>query len=275
MKVNLADNKSTNSSVRNKASAIKLLLATSLFLLPACASPQANDTVAEEENVTSEELVDDTENYVGEEITIRAEVEETVDDTAFLLADNDYFDGEGILVVNASSEPFIVPDVGETEVQVTGKVETFAMTALSTEYGLTLDASLYGDYENKPVIIAQSIALSPDPGEITENPEFYYNKRIAVEGEVEDILESGLFTMDEERLFGGEDLLVIPNATTKAIKDGEIVAVTGVLRPYISAEFERDYDLQWDLSVKETIDAEYETIPVFVADGVYPSAVPE
>lgn len=274
MRINLAG-KPTVSSPKSRASVLKLLLAASLFVLPACASPQANDTAAEEENVTSEELVDDTASYVGEEITIRAEVEETVDDTAFLLADDDYFEGEGILVINASSEPFVVPDVGETEVQVTGKVETFAMTALSTEYGLTLDADLYGEYEDKPVVIAQSIALSPDPGEITENPEFYYNKRIAVEGEVEEILESGLFTLDEERLFGGDDLLVIPSTTTTMIKDNEIVAVTGVLRPYISAEFERDYDLQWDLSVKETIDAEYETIPVFVADGVYPSAVPD
>ena len=258
-----------------KGAAFKLMAAASLILLPACASPQATDTAAEEANVTSEELVDETSSYVGEEVTIRGEVEETVDDTAFLMEDDNYFNGDGILVINASSEPFVVPDVGETEVQVTGKVETFAMVTVAEEYGLTLDANLYGDYENKPVIIAESIALSPDPGDITANPELYYNKRIAVEGEVEDILESGLFTMDEEKLFGGEDLLVIPSATTATVKDGEIVAVTGVLRPYVSADFERDYDLQWDLSVKETIDAEYETIPVFVADSVYPSAVPE
>ncbi|EDX84348.1 hypothetical protein S7335_2045 [Synechococcus sp. PCC 7335] len=267
--------KPVNDKPSGNATALKLLAAASLFLLPACASPQSNDTAAEEANVTSEELVDDTASYVGEEITIRAEVEDTVDETAFLMADDDYFDGEGILVINASSEPFVVPDVGETEVQVTGQVETFAMTAVSTEYGLTLDADLYSEYEDQPVIIAESIALAPDPGEITENPEIYYNKRIAVEGEVEDILESGLFTMDEEELFGGDDLLVIPGDLVSPVKDGEFVTATGVLRPYITAEFERDYDLQWDLSVKETIEAEYETKPVFVADTVYPSAVPE
>ena len=270
MRTQLENNKSTN-----KAIALKLLTAASLFLLPACASPQTNDTAAEEANVTSEELVDDTASYVGEEVSIRGEVEETVDETAFLMADDDYFDGEGILVINASSEPFVVPDVGETEVQVTGQVETFAMTAVSTEYGLTLDADLYSEYEDQPVIIAESIALAPDPGDITKNPEFYYNKRIAVEGEVEDILESGLFTMDEDKLFGGDDLLVIPGELASTVQDGEIVTATGVLRPYIAADFERDYDLQWDLSVQETIEAEYETKPVFVADTVYPSAVPE
>ncbi|MGB3787521.1 MAG: hypothetical protein WA949_05895 [Phormidesmis sp.] len=261
--------------INHKGAAIKLLTVASLFLLPACASPQATDTAAEEANVTSEELVDDTSSYVGQEVTIRAAVEETVDDTAFLMEDDEYFNGEGILVINASSEPFVVPDVGETQVQVTGKVETFAMVTVSEEYGLTLDSDLYGDYENKPVIIATSIALAPDPGDITANPELYYNQRIAVEGEVAEILESGLFTIAEEKLFGGEDLLVIPSTTTAAIQDGEIVAVTGTLRPYIAADFEKDYDLQWDLSVKETIDAEYEAQPVFVADSVYPSAVPE
>ena len=267
--------RSANGRQRNKVTALKVLTAASLFLLPACASPQTNDTAAEESNVTSEELVADTASYVGEEITIRGEVEGTVDETAFLMADDDYFDGEGILVINASSEPFVIPEVGETEVQVTGEVETFAMTAVSSEYGLTLDAELYSEYEDQPVIIAQSIALAPDPGKITENPELYYNKRIAVEGEVEDILESGLFTMDDDELFGGDDLLVIPGDLASTVKDNEIITATGVLRPYIAADFERDYDLQWDLSVKETIDAEYETKPVFVADTVYPSAVPE
>ncbi|WP_170943969.1 hypothetical protein [Leptolyngbya sp. BC1307] len=51
--------------------------------------------------------------------------------------------------------------------------------------------------------------------------------------------------------------------------------VTGVLRSYIRSDFDRDYDLQWDLSVKENIEAEYEQKPVFVADSIYPSAVPE
>ena len=47
---------------------------------------------------------------------------------------------------------------------------------------LTLDPNLFVDYEDKPVIVivAQSIALSPDPGNITANPDVYYNKRIAV-----------------------------------------------------------------------------------------------
>ena len=270
-KTDIANMKSIfSNTIKTKGVAIKLVAAASLFVLPACS---AADTALEESNVTAEELVEETIDYVGQEVSIRSEVEETIGDSAFLMVDEDYFDGEGILVINASSEPFVVPEVGETAVQVTGEVQTFAMTTVADEYGLELAPELFEEYEAKPVIIAQSIALSPEPGDITANPEAYYNKRIAVEGEVEDIKESGLFTIDEDELFGGEDLLVIPSAGSKAVKDDDFVTVTGVLRPYIKAEFETDYDLEWDLSVEESIEAEYEQKPVFVADGVYPSAV--
>ncbi|MGC1309219.1 MAG: hypothetical protein WA885_18510 [Phormidesmis sp.] len=243
-----------------------------MLLLPACTGPQSETTAAEEANVTTDEIVDETASLVGEEVTIRAEVEAAVDESSFLIEDDEYFDGDGILVVNASGEPFLIPDVGDSKVQITGTVETFVMETAASEYGLTLTPELYEEYESKPVIVAKSIALSPDPGDITANPEMYYNQRIAVKGEVEDILESGLFTLDEDELFAGEDLLVIPSKVA-AIQENEIVVVTGVLRPYINAEFEKDYDLQWDLSVKEKIDAEYEQKPVFVADSVYPSAI--
>ncbi|MGD1898799.1 MAG: hypothetical protein ACFB16_17830 [Phormidesmis sp.] len=258
------------SKTNKKTAALGLLAAASLFVLPACSAPT---TPSEEANVTSEELVEDTASYVGEEVTIRSEVEETVDESSFLIADDDYFDGEAILVINASTEPFVIPEVGDTQVQVTGEVETFAMSTVTEEYGIELSEELFEEYEAKPVIIAQSLALAPDVGDVAADPEAYYNQRIALEGEVEEVLESGLFKMDEEELFGGEDLLVIPADGSQTVEDGGVIAMTGVLRPYISAEFERDYDLEWDLDVTQEIEAEYEQKPVFVADGVYPSAV--
>lgn len=260
------------SSAHKQVSALGLL-AASLLLLPACGGPQSTTTPAEAENVTTEELVEAPTDHVGEEVTIRSTVEATVDESAFFLNDDDYFGGEGILVINASGQPIVIPDVGDTEVQVTGKVETFVVATTAESYGLTLDPELYEEYESQPVIIAASIALAPDPGEITSDPEQFYNQRIAVEGEVGEIRETGLFTIEEEQLFGGEDLLVYAQTPAANVQEDEIVTVTGVLRPFIAAEFEKDYDLQWDLSVKEEVEAEYETQPVFVADGVYPSAI--
>ncbi len=262
-----------NQKSNSKNISFSLLAAASLLLLPACGTPETEITASEEANVTSEELVEEPGNFVGEEVTIRSQVEETVDESSFLIADDEYFDGEAILVINASAEPFVIPDVGDTQVQVTGQVETFAMTTVAEEYGITLSPELFSAYEDKPVIVAQSLALAPDVGDVAANPETYYNQRIALQGEVEEVLDSGLFTIDEDELFGGDDLLVIPSEGPVVIEENGIIALTGVLRPYIQAEFERDYDFNWDLSVSERIDAEYEQKPVFVADGIYPSAV--
>ncbi|NEP19514.1 MAG: hypothetical protein F6J97_21915 [Leptolyngbya sp. SIO4C1] len=257
-----------------KKSGLGLLLAASLAVLPACAGPEET-TVSEEANVTTEELTEGAEGLIGQSISTRGELKEVIGEAAFLMNEEGTFNGEDILVLNASGMPLFVPEVGDSEVQVTGEVQQLIIADIETEYGLDLDPELYADYEDRPVIIAQSVALSPDPGELTSNPDMYYNQRIAVEGEVEEILSPTAFTLDEEQLFGGEDLLVITQMATPETQDDEIVTVVGVMRPYIAADFEKDYDLQWDLSTKEEIEAEYSEKPVFVADEVYPSAVPE
>ncbi len=254
---------------------VGLLLAASMTALAACAETPSEVTTQEEatENVTTEELSDGAEGLIGQMVSLRAEVEETVDDTSFLLEDDQLFGGEDILVINASGEPFVLIEGDDTDVQVTGEVQQLVIADFETEYGLTLDPALYADYEDRPVVVAQSIALSPDPGDITANPEAYYNKRIAVAGEIEDKLDGNTFTLDEEELFGGDDLLVISMMASPQAQDGEEVTVTGVLRPYVKAEFDTDYDLTWDLSVQEQVEAEYTEKPVFVADEVYPSAM--
>ena len=49
--------------------------------------------------------------------------------------------------------------------------------------------------------------LSPDPEDLTRNSEIYYGKHLAIKGEIEDIKSYGVFELDEEQVFGGEDLL--------------------------------------------------------------------
>ncbi|MDY6902466.1 MAG: hypothetical protein SWZ49_31025, partial [Cyanobacteriota bacterium] len=85
--------------------------------------------------------------------------------------------------------------------------------------------------------------------------------------------DANIFTLDEEKLFGATDLLVLNPKPKVPVKDDEVVAVTGVLRPFVLAEFEREYDLGWDLKLKQKLEADYSTKPVFVADSVYPSAI--
>lgn len=259
--------------LRYRTVAAGLVLAASMGVITACGPAETTTQEEAAENVTTEEISEGAEGLIGQTVSIRAEIEEVVGESSFLLEDDQFFGGEDVLVINASGEPFVLADGDDTDVQVTGEVQQLVLADVERDYGLDLDPTLYVDYEDRPVVIAESIALSPDPGDLTSDPELYYNQRIAVEGEVEDKLSPTTFTIDEEQLFAGEDLLVLTQGITPQTQDGERVTVTGVLRPYIKTEFDTDYDLDWDLSVEEQVEAEYSEKPVFVADGVYPSAM--
>lgn len=249
------------------------LLLTATVVTGCTTGPQDITTTAESNNVTPDELSENLTSLVGDSVSVRGESQETVDDIAFILTEEELFGGEEILVINASNEPFVIPSAGESRLQVTGEVREFILVDIERDYSLTLDPEIYAEYEQQPAIVAQSIALAPEPGEITANPEQYYNQRIAVEGAVEDVLATDVFTLDEEQLFGAEDLLVVGELGTPEIQDNAYITVTGVLRPYVAAEFERDYDLTWDADLQRQIEAEYSEKPVFIAEGVYPSAV--
>jgi len=177
-------------------------------------------------------------------------------------------------VVNASGQPVAFPE-GDMDVQITGEVTKFVVAEVNREYDfLELEPEVYVEYEGKPAIIAQSIAPAPEPGEITENPKQYYGRTLAVAGEVEDIIGPNAFTLDEEQLIGANDLLVLVRNPKTTVNDGQYVAVTGVLRPFVVADIEREYDLTWDLDLQRKLEAEYSTKPVLVVDAIYPSAVP-
>ncbi|MEO0375897.1 MAG: hypothetical protein AAF329_14990 [Cyanobacteria bacterium P01_A01_bin.17] len=234
-------------------------------LVTACEPAEENPNA--DSNVTTEEVAEQTEAVDGQVVTVRSEVQQKIGDSSFTL-DNE---GEEIVVVNASGKPFVLPAEDDYEIQATGEVKNFVLADIEREYSLGLDADLYVDYENKPAIIAESLALGPDPGEITQSPDRFYDLPIAVEGEVEDVIDASTFTLDEEQLFGATDLLVIGVPITESL-DGQTVTVAGKLRKFVLTEFERDYDLTWDLDVKKKLEAEYSEKPVFVADNLYPTA---
>ena len=234
--------------------------------------PLVEDEMSEE-NVTTEEVAEETDQLLGQTVTIRSDALEVIEPTTFVISDQEFFGGEDIVVVNASGEVFELPE-DDTEVQITGKVARFVQANIESVYDLELDPDLYVDYADRPAIIAESLALAPEPGEVAEDPTQYYGETLAVTGEVEEMYGVNTFTLDEEELFGGEDLLVIVPNITEVISDGETVAVTGELRSFVVADLETDYDLTWDLDVQEQLEAEYSERPVLVVDQVYPSAIP-
>ncbi len=253
-----------------------IALAISTLLLGACENNLDQQAGVPETNVTTEEVADNTNQLIGKTVTIRSTPITKIGPSTFTISDKQFFGNESILVVNAAGKPFTLPTDPNVAIQATGPVSKFVIADVNRNYNLGLDPNLYVDYEGKPAIIAQSLALAPKPGELTTNPSQYYGKNIAVTGEVENIRTATSFTLDEEKLFGGQDLLVIRAGTPKGVvNEGEKVAVTGTLRPFILAEIERDYDLQWDLTLQKQLEVEYSNKPVLVADEVYPSAIPQ
>lgn len=265
-----ATSKGSNTAfLRLGAGAIALSLMA--LLLPACGNNSGVTTTENTPgNTDTADVAQNPDEYVGQTISVRNEVQEMVGSSAFLIDEDTVFGGEEVLVINTDA-PLVLPDGEGTEVQVNGEVQRLDLANLRANYQLDLDPALFAEYENQPVIIASSVALAPDPADITAEPEKYYNQRIAVEGEVEEIVGNGAFTIDEERLFSGDGLLVLPTETGSTVNEDEKVVVTGVLRPFVQADFERDYDFTWDQGTQEKINAEYQERPVFVAEAVYPT----
>ncbi len=254
-------------NIRGGAIALALLA----LVLPTCNSDPNAGGPTGASNVTTEKVAEETNELIGETVTVRSEPVKKIAASTFTIKDDDFFNDDEILVVNSTGQPFVLPEGEEPAVQVTGKVAKFVLADVERDYGLDLDPNLYVEYENKPAIIAQSIALAPEPGEITKNPSQYYGKRLAVTGEVAEVVGPTAFKLDEDELLGATDLLVLTQQPKAKVEDGKTVAVTGVLRPFVVSEVERDFDL--DLSPE--LEVEYENKPVLVTEAVYPSAIPD
>ncbi|MEA5596897.1 hypothetical protein [Rivularia sp. UHCC 0363] len=265
----------------NKFRSKALALALAAVILPACtdkqpeaSNPQETTTQSEAENVTAKEVAGKTDKLIGQTVTVRSNAVNKISPTTFSITDDDFFGGDTILVVNATGDTQPLPE--GTELQITGEVKKFGTSDLNKEYKLTLDSKDYTKFEGKPAIVAKSIALAPKPGQITSNPSEYYDKVIAVPGKIADVVDKNAFTLDDQKLIGANNLLVlIPPSNTTAIKKDETVVATGKLRKLVVADLEKEYKFTWDAGVKQKLETEYKDKPVLVADGIYPSALPE
>ncbi|MBE9115376.1 hypothetical protein IQ249_05630 [Lusitaniella coriacea LEGE 07157] len=271
LKKNLLKTLSPNRSFRTGAIALALMG----LLLPACTTTEETDTpdVTSQEAVKEPETVaENADELFGQTITARGEVGEVVDNISFTLADDDFFGGEEILIVNASGEPIELPEDGE--VLVKGEVRKFNAFDFEGEFDLDWDPT--DDYGEQPTIVAEYIAISPDAGEVTGNPTDYYGQTVAVGGEIEEMEGTDgaiAFKLDEDQVAGAGDLIVL-NLTdpTATYEPGDEVVVTGQVRSFVLAEVEKEYDLTWDLDVKESLETEYTNKPVLIATEIVPQA---
>lgn len=239
----------------------------SVFAIDSTNNLQAQET---DSNATIEEIENSNSAEMGEQVTVRGEVNEVEPGVSFQISEEGFLEGSEVLVVNVSGEMLPMMPDEDLELQVTGELGEFIYADVDSLYDFDLDPDLYVDYENKPVIFAESLTLSPGIEDISESPDNFYSKEVALEGEVTEIKSDLAFTLTEDDFIGGDDMLII-NVTGEPIPaEDERVVVTGMVRPYVTADFERDYDLTWDLDVQEEIEAEYSQKPVLVVDTIYP-----
>ena len=121
-----------------------------------------------------------------------------------------------------------------------------------------------------------SLAVAADDGTISagklaKDAKKFYGQTVTVKAEVEDVLDSHSFTLDEDAVLAGPDVLVLvpKGMSISGLKHDEVVVVTGKVRPYVQAELEKDYDWFKNgkiLSKENKID--YKTRPVVVAESI-------
>lgn len=103
-------------------------------------------------------FADDVDSYVGQEVTVSADVNEVLSTSSFTIAGTDDTDVEELLVVGATEVSGLEPDLA---VAVTGTVqEAFDLPAVEDELGVDLDDDLYTSWEEEPYLVAESVDTS-------------------------------------------------------------------------------------------------------------------
>lgn len=181
---------------------------------------------------------------IGKTVTVSGEVEEVISPQAFIIEGDRFFNDPELLVLNLSGSPI----VNDSNIQVTGKVRQFLKSEIEREVGVNLAQELAAKFTDKPVLMATELTLTPEPGEVAEEPAPFIGKQVTISGKVENVIAPNLFTLDDQELIGGKELLVVGNAG--AINKGQTVRVTGSIRKLVGADL--------DIKLQPRLIAEYE-----------------
>ncbi|NJL84273.1 MAG: hypothetical protein HC890_17570 [Chloroflexaceae bacterium] len=237
-------------------------------------SPAQAQIIAQ--NTTVEDVADDPTQLIGRTVTLRGATETSDRPYSFILKDEDLFgliDDAEVLVINLTGGPLPTRPKDDIEFQVTGRVGRFLQNDILEVFGLNLSDPFYDEYEDRPVVFAQSIALSPSPDEIFDSPQSYYSRPVAVKGEVEQVLSNNAFTVEDDEIvdevLGARDLLVINASGSPALSADQKLVITGTIRPLSIAQLEQEYNIRLDAETREKLGGSNEN-PVLIADGVYP-----
>ena len=120
---------------------------------------------------------------------------------------------------------------------------------------------------NTTVETSQANTESTNLEDVAEDTQRLIGQTVTVEGEVEEVVGANAYRMQENELFGGDEVLIVNANPTVPVSDDQNVRVTGEVRQFVVADLERDYNLNWDLEVQRQLEAEYQDKPVIVAES--------
>jgi hypothetical protein len=111
-------------------------------------------------------------------------------------------------------------------------------------------------------------------GKLAKDAKHYYGQTVTVQAEVEDVLGPKMFTLDEDAILAGADVLVlVPRGVTGQLSHDQKVTVSGTVRQYVEADLHRDFDFFENgkiVDVNKKVD--WKTRPVIVATSVRTAA---
>ena len=114
------------------------------------------------------------------------------------------------------------------------------------------------------------VAGAISAGKLAKDAKDFYGRTVTVQAEVEDVLGNNMFTLDEDSILAGADVLVlVPGGVTGTLNHDQKVVVTGEVRPFVEADLDRDFD--WFdngklVDVKTKVD--WKTRPVIIAHSI-------
>ncbi|QNG55280.1 hypothetical protein H6H00_01205 [Pseudonocardia petroleophila] len=149
------------------------MAATSALLLTACGDTAGSEAGADVADIQQEPVVDDAGvfdtpdyadpmSFVGQTVTVSAEVNDLISTQAFTIAGTLQTGADELLIVGAEPAAAITED---SAVEVTGTVmERFDVPGAEAFAGTDLDDGLFTDYDGEPYIQAETIELLPATG---------------------------------------------------------------------------------------------------------------
>lgn len=234
----------------------------------------SNKVVAQsaQETATVEEIINNTDNWIGKTVNLTGIIDELQDDNTFTLEGDNYFDSDRVLIINNSGEPLPELPAENSAIRITGKVDTVEGKEYFDE---SVPEGSIDEYETKPAIYADSIVLAPDPVEIVETPANFYDREVAVAGKVADVLDDNAFTLKEFSLTSDRNLLVLNMTGEPMPESGADVLVKGQVRAYDREQLEEEYGYGEDLSVYITEDSNSESgeTAVLIVEEILPTEV--